>query len=70
MPTIGFFISSSVNPSALNKLLCGACCREGRPAMEEADYVLLDRELFLTKEEMESRDAATKKPCNKAIPPE
>lgn len=32
--------------------------REGRPAMEEADYVLLDRELFLTKEEMESRDAA------------
>ncbi|MDE5931225.1 MAG: glycosyltransferase family 39 protein, partial [Lachnospiraceae bacterium] len=28
------------------------------PAMEEADYVLLDRELFLTKEEMESRDAA------------
>ena len=32
--------------------------REGCPAMEEADYVLLDRELFLTKEEMESRDAA------------
>jgi len=32
--------------------------REGRPAMEEADYVLLDRELFLTREEMESRDAA------------
>lgn len=32
--------------------------REGRPAMDEADYVLLDRELFLTKEEMESRDAA------------
>lgn len=28
------------------------------PAMEEADYVLLDRELFLTEEEMESRDAA------------
>lgn len=31
---------------------------EGRPSMEEADYVLLDRELFLTKEEMESRDAS------------
>ena len=28
------------------------------PAMGEADYVLLDRELLLTKEEMESRDAA------------
>ena len=26
IPTIGFCISSSVNPSALNKLLCGACC--------------------------------------------
>ncbi|MCM1175226.1 MAG: glycosyltransferase family 39 protein [Blautia sp.] len=39
----------------LMKYLYGA---EGRPAIEEADYVLLDRELFLTKEEMESRDAA------------
>lgn len=28
------------------------------PAMEEADYVLLDRELFLTTEEMNRRDAA------------
>ncbi len=28
------------------------------PSMEEADYVLLDRELFLTEEEMKSRDAA------------
>ncbi len=29
-----------------------------RPAIEEADYVLLDRELFLTAEEMNLRDAA------------
>lgn len=32
--------------------------KEGSPAIEESDYVLLDRELFLTTEEMESRDAA------------
>lgn len=29
-----------------------------RPAIEEADYVLLDRELFLSEEEMNLRDAA------------